>query len=1293
MTKLILKIRNFSRINQASGKQNLSFKFTFLVFFLCGLIIFIALAFLLQANSVKTEILKISNQEVIQTSAATEGISQKLNTVGSDLMILAHSPAMEDFLNAGQARDRDRLERLFLVMATEKKVYSKIRYLNTKGMEVIRVNSTTHGAEAVHGNSLQNKRGRYFFKETLLLPKDILYVSPFDLNFENGKIEIPYNPMIRFGTALYDKQGRIKGIVLINYSGQALLDNFKRDMANQDHAMLINDAGYWLKGIGTTTPEWGFMLENNHIFAQQFPHEWQEITTKENGNLQTSKGMFTFNTIYPQLANQFSSKIKKPFTKAEIISKKSDRYWKVVSWVPSSELPNQEVFVKKWGWFYLLNLMLLTILSIYLARLSVGRKQLLQNLRENERRLRDITDLMPVALFVKDAESRFVMMNKACEEQLGISFDDLRDTDASQFFPPDQMAHFLATDAAVFAKGETVDIVETVLNARLKENRLIRTLKKPLFDQSGAPSYLICLSFDITELQKNEARLLESQRVAKIGDWEWHSETKEIFWSREVYRIYGRDSNLPPIPFEEDHKYYSAESWLRLCAAIEKAFKENQAFECDAELILRNGTKLWVVTRGEPALDAIGNVIGLRGTIQDITERKNMDIRINEMLMERINTTLTDIKNIQFAMDQHSIVAITDAQGKITYVNDKFCSISKYSREQLIGQDHRLINSGYHSKEFMHELWRSIANGKVWKGEICNLAKDGSLFWVNTTIVPYYLSEGKPYQYVVIRTDITETKNLELKIQNQNIALQLAIEAAQKANSMKSEFIATMSHEIRTPLTGTIGMLELLSLSSLNAEQRVTLDIAWNSSQGLLRIVSDILDWTKIEEGMLELAPCPTSIRQLLQEVINTFSGTANAKLLKLSLNISEQLSQAYIVDPLRLSQVLNNFASNAIKFTTQGEITLIVELLDRLETGDRIRFSVKDTGIGIAKEAQQHLFQRYTQESRDTARMFGGTGLGLSICRRLAEMMDGQVELISEQGKGSVFSITLTLPVSDSRVEVIHNYQFNSKRQEIKPLLNNKVDAPVILIVDDHPSNRLLLEQQLKMLGFRVESAENGKVALKMWQEGQFTLVISDCYMPEMDGYEFSQAIRKIEADKKLSKTPIIALTANAFVDNKEYCSNSGMDEILIKPVNLTQLKMVLEKWLTISGDITDDSPVPLPETNIEQDTGPIDFKVLKQVVPDEAKIKLVLKDFLTHIHADFSTLIMELEKGEQIDVVQAAHRMHGSCRMVGAKEMAIACANIEQAARNGDMVEARTIRTILDKEIVRLELFLLNL
>jgi CheY-like chemotaxis protein/HPt (histidine-containing phosphotransfer) domain-containing protein len=390
---------------------------------------------------------------------------------------------------------------------------------------------------------------------------------------------------------------------------------------------------------------------------------------------------------------------------------------------------------------------------------------------------------------------------------------------------------------------------------------------------------------------------------------------------------------------------------------------------------------------------------------------------------------------------------------------------------------------------------------------------------------------------------------------------------------------------------------------------------------------------------------------------------------------------------------VLNNFVSNALKFTHSGEIVLSAELIEQLDSSERIRFCVRDTGIGIARDAQRHLFRRYQQESVNTARLYGGTGLGLAICQKLVNLMDGQIELVSEPGQGSTFCITLTLPVSGSPTEVSQIQNLAVEQRAVKPLFADGADAPLVLAVDDHPINRDLLARQAKLLGLRVETAGNGAEALLMWRAGRFALVITDCHMPEMDGYALSRAIRKIETEEKLPRTPIIAWTANALPEEEAQRRAAGMDDLLVKPANLALLKQTLAKWLpsaeTGNGQSASSS---LHAADSGQHAGPIDHAVLDQIVPDSATQIQVLHDFQAHFRADCAKLFAMLAQGNPADVQRIAHRMKGASRMVGARDLANACATIEQAVRDGDMISASAAGAALDAAFRQLETYLLK-
>jgi len=667
------------------------------------------------------------------------------------------------------------------------------------------------------------------------------------------------------------------------------------------------------------------------------------------------------------------------------------------------------------------------------------------------------------------------------------------------------------------------------------------------------------------------------------------------------------------------------------------------------------------------------------------------------MLLERLKKAIeqAEVANTVLAASEENLsvtlnsigdaVMATDAEGRVMRLNLIAEQLTGWKREEAVGHPvadiFHIINQETREPApipvetvLAQGVIQGLANHTVL------IARDGREFSIADSCTPIRNRSGEVIGTVLVFRDVTKEYTAQQ-------ALILAKEQAELANRAKSSFLATMSHEIRTPLAGMLGMLELLSLTQLDKEQHATLGAARDSGRGLLRIVSDILDWSKIEEGKLEFSPCSTSIALLLQEVVNTYSRVASAKSLVLWQHADSRLSGAHIVDPLRLSQILNNFVSNAIKFTQHGEVELRAELLERLDNEERIRFSVKDTGIGIAKDVQERLFQRYRQGSADTARMYGGTGLGLSICQRLAEMMGGVIELKSEQGLGSIFSITLTLHVTSSPVGMVQNLYPEVERRAVQPLLTNSKDAPLVLAVDDHPTNRDLLARQIRLLGLKAETAENGKVALSKWREGRFAIVITDCHMPEMDGYELAQEIRQAEIAESRQRTPIIAWTANALAEEAGRCHTAGMDELLVKPADLTQLRKVLVKWLPLT-ETEDASPVA---TDDYRSGGPIDHKVLDTLMGDGAPQAQVLKDFWTHIHADYIRLLEMLEQGDCADMERMAHRMSGSCCMVGAKSLSNVCTSVECLARDGDLAGARAARKTLDEAFAQLEAYLI--
>ncbi|MDY0012784.1 MAG: PAS domain S-box protein [Rhodocyclaceae bacterium] len=822
------------------------------------------------------------------------------------------------------------------------------------------------------------------------------------------------------------------------------------------------------------------------------------------------------------------------------------------------------------------------------------RKRVEAALRESEERLRVFIEHAPAALAMFDREMRYLAVSRRWLADYGLGEPEmLIGRSHYEAFPSVPEGWKAAHDRGM--AGEVVRLDEDPFERLDGQVQWLRWEVRPWRSADGAVGGIVVFTEDITErkqtalalqrhqsatleeqhqawlaalnlmedaeaartraesanaaLRASEARLAEVQQIAHIGGWELDERTKDLWLSEESYRIFELDPDVAK-PYEVlmDRIHPDDREWV--VRAYRQSLIAGTALDFTFRLVTQGRVK-FVHSRLEPR-DASGEESKhLVGTVQDVTDKMAVEHQLKKLA--------------QVVEQSPESVVITDREGRIEYVNEAFVTSSGYRREEVIGHNPRILASGRTPPRVYANLRKTLGRGESWKGEFFNRRKDGSEFIAFAIINPLRQADGAISHYVGVQEDVTEKKHLgeeldqyrhhlEELVAARTTELQQAQIAAESANRAKSTFLANMSHEIRTPMNAILGLTHLLrrdgAATPLQSER---LDKIEGAARHLLSIINDVLDLSKIEADKVVLESQDFSLASVLDHVHSLIGEAARAKGLEVEVD-GDHVPVWLRGDPTRLRQALLNYGGNAVKFTERGRITLRANLLEDQGERLKVRFEVRDTGIGIDPDTLSGLFQAFEQADRSTTRKYGGTGLGLAITRRLAGLMGGEAGAESVVGQGSTFWFTAWLGRGAPQQAA------QAPASATEALLRVRCSGARLLLVEDNAINREVALEMLSGLGLRVETAENGREAVDKIQASSYDLVLMDMQMPVLDGLAATREVRALPGRQGL---PILAMTANAFGEDRAACLAAGMNDFVPKPTEAEVLYATLCKWL----------------------------------------------------------------------------------------------------------------------------------
>ena len=900
-----------------------------------------------------------------------------------------------------------------------------------------------------------------------------------------------------------------------------------------------------------------------------------------------------------------------------------------------------------------LGISLVTVLIGVLAaaiNALIRYKKMLHSLQNNQSRLSTILDTAVDGIITIDMKGLIVSFNHAAEHVFGWQSAEVLGKDTAILMPKAYHVrhnHFL-NNFGQAGQAKILGVGREVTGIRKNGSTFPIRLAMGKADITGETLFVGFIT-DLTQRNAMKSAMRERDeqlrslmsnipgvtfRCLYNQDWRMlliSDSIKDLTgWAAEEFLQKGQSCTLFTHP----------DDTARVSTEVAAALAKGQHYAVEYRIRHRDGQEKWVSEMGCAIRDKTGTVQMLDGVILDITENKLKN---------------AEYESIARAISQSTSVAEFSMDGTILDANSTFLTLLGYEKAEIIGRHHSIFCSAQDAaSERYHNKWRDLKRGEFVQGEFKRLGKNGIELWIHASYSPLLNADGKPSKVLMFMIDITERTRMEQD-------LKVAKNKAEQAASAKATFLANMSHEIRTPMNAIIGFSEIIMDTDMQSEQRRYMNTINSSAKSLLHLLNDILDSAKLEKGKLELEIMDFALHELLDSVVSTLWVQARHKNLDLQLELDPSTAPYYLGAPDRIRQVLMNLMGNAVKFTEQGCVKLVVKPLENHE----VSFAIIDSGIGIQQDRLDVIFEPFTQADSSMSRKFGGTGLGTTISKQLVELMGGRLIATSEIGIGSCFTMILPLPTGSAQTAPT-------------PLLAHALPAMRILVADDIRQNLDLISILLGRDGHQITTASDGLEAVELFNQHIYDLIIMDVQMPQLDGLNAAAQIRMIETEKNVTRTPIIALTASVLQEDRAAAFEAGMDGFATKPVDIKALTREMMRVLHVDTALLAES-TSVPTHQIPAHDAVINVEKGLALWGSEPLYRQELARIAADIPLQMSRLTIALNNHEAKSLAALAHASKGVCGNLALPALYMHFTTLEKQALADDLNGAvSTMQTI---------------